>query len=423
MNLYNSFHKQISQCENQLNSLDKSFGDLKGLVSIDTRKNRNKRSLLPLGGILSSLFGTADSEVVNKVKDQVNVLQRSQKRVIHVLQEGLSVLNTTNRNVQINRGAINALINSTENLGLKISYVMTNINQQLKPEIGYFELVNLFNGIFDVFTFTLHKLSLDIREFHSQIVNSLDGKLSVSLVPVETLYRTLLNLQSKLPTGLELHYPIIKSKLAIYYEILQTTLVPDVSSFNIIVPISLIQKNNLYDIYKLVHLPMLNNDGTKTINYEFDQSYFAISQNRNSYIHLSEIEVNLCHNNNMIFCTFHKPAMSTNSSPSCMSALFLKDVQNIVKLCHTAITLLPPYPISKFLTNGNWYVFTPFNMNMDVICLAPVPASIPKLISLVKGENIVTLPPRCSATSKYFSLLYYIRKETSYEIRHVPSDK
>ncbi|KAK6183344.1 hypothetical protein SNE40_010844 [Patella caerulea] len=143
---------------------------------------------------------------------------------------------------------------------------MNDTAHTLKPEIGYFELVHMFNGAFDVLTFAIDMLSDDINDFHVQILSSLDNRISMTLVSTAMLFHALSEVQSKLAMTLELPYPVLKSQMIKYYEILKVTLVSTVNAFNLVIPVPFIQKSALFDIYRLVTVPLLTLDGMNTVH-------------------------------------------------------------------------------------------------------------------------------------------------------------
>ena len=280
----------------------------------------------------------------------------------------------------------------------------------------------MFYSAFDVLTFAIDMLSDDINDLHVQILSSLDNRLSMTLVTTDMLYNALSDVQRKLPLTLELPYPVLKSKMFKYYDILKVTLVPTVDAFNLLMSVPLIQKSALFDVYRLVTLPLLTLDGMNTVHYDLNSDYFAISHDRHSSILLTNADVHLCNKKDIMFCQFHKASLSTGSSPSCISSLFLRESKNIGTYCKTVPQPLPHSPIVKFLTRGNWFIFTPIDLIMDIVYLSSDKASVPTTLKLYKGENDVTLPSKCSGVSKYFSLPYYLRNETGYKVRHTPGD-
>ena len=63
---------------------------------------RTKRSLLPfVGNVMSSLFGTATHSQLRDLKQYFQQMRHIQSKVIHVIKESVSILNTTHYDVVI----------------------------------------------------------------------------------------------------------------------------------------------------------------------------------------------------------------------------------------------------------------------------------------------------------------------------------
>ena len=71
--------------------------------------NRNKRSLLPLGGLLSFLFGTANQDDIDSIKQDVRTLYANQVDQSEVLNELVTIINVSRGLINDNRNIINTL--------------------------------------------------------------------------------------------------------------------------------------------------------------------------------------------------------------------------------------------------------------------------------------------------------------------------
>ena len=82
---------------------------------------RVKRVLLPfMWNIASKLFGVATKGDIKQVNKGLKSLQGSEKEILHLLRNSMSVVNKTNENVKINRKIINQLIEATDMLDKKL---------------------------------------------------------------------------------------------------------------------------------------------------------------------------------------------------------------------------------------------------------------------------------------------------------------
>lgn len=84
-----------------------------------------------MGKALSFLFGTVSEDDLNVIRGSINNLAVNQEKVIHVVEESLTILNTTRVEVAENRQAINDLIGALSVLNTK----MQNATDRLYKEV------------------------------------------------------------------------------------------------------------------------------------------------------------------------------------------------------------------------------------------------------------------------------------------------
>lgn len=88
--------------------------------------------MLPIfGKALSFLFGTVNEDDLNAIKSSINNLAVNQEKVIHVVEESFTILDTTRVEVAENRQAINDIIGALSVLNTK----MQNATDRLYKEI------------------------------------------------------------------------------------------------------------------------------------------------------------------------------------------------------------------------------------------------------------------------------------------------
>ena len=91
--------------------------------------NRNERSLLPLGGLLSFLFGTANQDDIDSIKQDVRTLYANQVDQSKALNELVTITNVSRGLINDNRDIINKLVGTILNLNDTIG----SISDQLIP--------------------------------------------------------------------------------------------------------------------------------------------------------------------------------------------------------------------------------------------------------------------------------------------------
>ncbi|CAG2203657.1 unnamed protein product [Mytilus edulis] len=120
--------------------LHSQFNDYKSLYYDETAKFRTKRSLFPIiGKALSFLFGTVSDSDLSKIRRNIKTLAQNQDTIRHIVQEGLTILNTTQTHVSENRHKVNELIESVEELGNRLQTFATDIEKQIEVMGSYLQ--------------------------------------------------------------------------------------------------------------------------------------------------------------------------------------------------------------------------------------------------------------------------------------------
>jgi hypothetical protein len=92
------------------------------------KKFRSKRGLIPIvGKALSFLFGTVSEDDLTSIRSNLRALTTSQNKMIHVIQEGMTILNTTQGRIIENREKINDIIDVIHNVSHKLVTVSTTV--------------------------------------------------------------------------------------------------------------------------------------------------------------------------------------------------------------------------------------------------------------------------------------------------------
>ena len=170
-------------------------------------KNRKKRAILPfIGSVLNKLFGTAKQSTINKMKNQMSVLTKSNNDIIHILDDRLSLINITHKLVEKNSKYILQMSNAMNQIEKNIQY--------LASEISLLKFSNLI-------IYTLQQISLSITKYNKALQDVSRGHLPEYFIRPYYLQKILSGI-SKQSKGVELPFSI--KKLSFYYSKLSTDL-------------------------------------------------------------------------------------------------------------------------------------------------------------------------------------------------------
>ena len=97
-----------------------------------SQHHRSKRTLLPfVGEILSWLFGVLSDRDLNEIRFQVNNLALNQKRIIHVVEKGLSLINEFQVLIHENRQSIIGSVGSIRKLDMMMKEIKHDLGNQI----------------------------------------------------------------------------------------------------------------------------------------------------------------------------------------------------------------------------------------------------------------------------------------------------
>ena len=117
---------------NTADSLDQIYTEFVNLVKIMKSQTLNhkisKRSILPLGGILGFLFGTANKRDLDEVKRNVKILYDNQIKQGEVLDDIISIANISRALETENRHMKNSMIDSI----LFLNDTLANIQKDMQ---------------------------------------------------------------------------------------------------------------------------------------------------------------------------------------------------------------------------------------------------------------------------------------------------
>ena len=160
--------------------------------------NRNKRSLLPLGGLLSFLFGTANQDDIDSIKQDVRTLYANQVDQSEALNELVTITNVSRGLINDDRNIINALVGTIMNLNDTIG----SISDQLMPlftarrfQLLHTEFLIHHNRIKDL----IEQVKTDLDLIRSYLETHITDKLTSTIIDPVHLRQELIKIQKQPP--------------------------------------------------------------------------------------------------------------------------------------------------------------------------------------------------------------------------------
>ncbi len=406
-----AFEQSLAQLHTELEYIRADHDNiLDSYLDYKTLSHIQKRSLLPLGGFFKFLFGTADDSDIRNIQIHVNQLQESQKTVIHVLQNSLSILNVTQQHISENRHSINTLIFTLKQLDEKIRSTHERIQAMTHAIQDYAVNYNSLKIIIDELRQAVLHASLHLEAFKTQLNMLSTGRLFPSLISPIHLKDVLMDIATKLPNNLQLPANP-KTDLWHYYQSTSTTAVMSPTAIIITMDIPLLEIGASFDVYEVFNFDMPYSPANETINdnkihynmsarYEIETNGLLIDQARNHYCLLTDYELRKCQSQRT--CDVQSPFYQVDMSKLCVIAVMVnnsKDIKDYCKVLKYPNTILPN---AKYLGSGNWAIVSRQDLRLVTICQDHSQNRISA--RAIAPIDIINIPMNCRAYNEHFTL-------------------
>ena len=400
---------ELNQFWHEYYQLDDSWIQLLTLLKGKPNSIRPTRAILPvIGNLMSLLFGTATKRDMDGLRKGLLQLKDSQSKMVSVLENGLILLNKTNIAVAQNRRSLNRLVNATDSLHSLVSTLRFKI-LSVEPLAVFAHLQTKLQHVFHIVLSSFRQILWDVQILSTAIRDANKGRLPMTLISPTKLINTLEKIAKQMPQGFQLPRDHTKN-IQWYYRNLRSILLPQNNAFHIVIAVPLARTDSIFTIYEAFSIPIPHPKLDLVVRYSMETTHIAISTDKTSYVMLSGSELSKCVTADTTYCSFRQPVRSIAHSPSCVSALFLKDNLAIKNVCTRKLTTHDHFPTVYYLQNGKWLIATRSKFAIHVSC----PGSNKQNLythEITQTLQIVVLKSGCTGYSRHFKLLPYFYKQ------------
>ena len=168
--------------------------ELRYVIGIkQSHARRVKRALIPIAGkALSWLFGTASKGDLRKIQKHIKILADNQDQLVHIMNDTISVLTTTNVEVRRNRHAIRSMsdeIHRLDQILANHSHILrTYMSEMHDFLLNYLQIDLMINEARE----SVSKAMFYIENMKMQLDQLTLGHLAPMVIQPEELIRVLL---------------------------------------------------------------------------------------------------------------------------------------------------------------------------------------------------------------------------------------
>ena len=415
---YINFVLVSSKLRLEVESLKRSYNEiydqLKGYSLL------KKRAILGfLGEISSVLFGTVSQSQLEQVKSNINSLRLNQNKIIHVVTQSLTLINTTTVQLQETRHKVNELIDQLGTLRTEFaSYLETLENDVIATQKFIVMYTQLELAVTELQQQIL-KGHVMLSHLRTQLSFMSTSKLTTDIISPKQLASILIDIESKLPPNYKLPIPV-KSGLWKYYSNLELTTILEGKHIIMVIYVPLLQYNQVFEVYRIQNLPMPHQNSTNTEIQNTMSAYYdigdinaiAINKLRTQYALLSKNQLRICEHAELGACHIKTAVYNINLSKLCAVALFLND--KVADNCKTLVEMNSVLPFALPLRDGLYIIVSNRPLRFAISCQEGETDT--KTIITSTPIDTIKLNLTCFASNEYLTLPGYYVKSTRTEI-------
>ncbi len=296
-----------------------------------SKMSQHRRSLLPFIGDLShTLFGTATTKEVNILKEHINAMIKTSNGIAHSFSLHSDKMQSFMTTVDKRISNVMQSVQDNHREIVEVVRQMNKVSNMVKQE----ETVMLSAvTVLLKHTKIAAQIEQKVRQFMEGVYNLLQGKLSPNLVPPEIIQHTVSEINTKLQNKFP-GFSVTHSHPSLYYDTVQMVYARHQNSLYVTIGIPVSFESTTFELFQVETFPIALNHSTNHASLLIDiPPYFAYSKHFDVFIELTEPQLSRCQGENPKQCPVMPAQRSATKYPSCVSAIYLQNVQLIKSLC------------------------------------------------------------------------------------------
>ena len=163
-----------------------------------TLYGRQKRSLLPfVGKALHFLFGTVTDGDLSVIRSNVNKLAKNQEEISRVVQESLSIINTSRVQISENRQAVNNLITDIVQIDERLNSVTEELSKQIQELEAFISTYLQIDVVVEEIKQVISRVMMYLEHLQLQLNMLSLGRLAPSTITPQNLKALLKQIESE----------------------------------------------------------------------------------------------------------------------------------------------------------------------------------------------------------------------------------
>lgn len=366
------------------------------IYSLIPKKIRQKRTpAVPIiGKAFKLLFGTMDETDLTQITGKINKLEVSNGQMQHLIKEQLSYA-----------PKIELVMKNQVEFAKSIVEITNSISRQA-DELWYTDNIRLHQhkvttGI-RMFTNLINKMKETSNILINALLTSNDGRIDPKLVSPTKLLDILKNVQTFMPTTLQLITPVLLENLHIFYDIGKASAYIIDHTIRLFIEIPLKSSEREFTIYKAIPIPIPIAQNNLRMKMKTDAIYLALSKNQNLHFEMNIDDYEACRGQFIKICPYNAPIYRRHNINTCLYANYEGDHEKIKENCEIILSKRNKAEWIK-IDNGETWVHDIEHENLNLVCTGQEAKHIS-----VSGRGTLFIPNSCEIHSDDYVLIQSI---------------
>lgn len=309
-------------------------------------RGRVRRGWINGGGYaLKVVFGTPDADDLEDIQRDLGRLNARQEELVHIAHEQLTLTRSVGRQTERVTRELAHLAEGVRSEMVKVETGLSNLHmtaERLESLMGH--SLTLSSNLYSLHLGALKALG-DVRELYRSLEQvSMGGSIGYSLIRPTELSSILMQVAESLPPELRLIAGTQPSDAFRHLAVSRVRGVVEGGTIKLILDLPLQEGNRRFDLYRVRPVPVVIPDTHLPSVVQLEEEHFAVSQDGELYALLSDADLQSCRKGELLICPAGVPLFERHR-PTCVSALYFGDVEDVKKLCAWTVLLAPHRPI------------------------------------------------------------------------------
>lgn len=387
--------KRIKSLRKQIESVCKT------LTPDNALSKRRKRGLINAGGhILKFLFGTPDNADLETINNQINRMSNHNNKMIHLLENQASFLNSTFEVAKNNSYAIQALKRAT----IQMHNFVQDINDKVNRIDCYLRALSIVSTNIRIIGSMLDHIENEFSQTLIALETAENSRLSPFFIPPGTLFAILFNIKESLPSHLNYIVALKLENMPELYDMITVSVAATQGKFRLFITIPLQALDHTYSLYKAFAFPHYDKKGQVYLYLKPAYKFIAINRARDKYFELDDLSS--CRGSIYKICSQEIP-IRTDPNLSCSFSILMGLSNNVKTLCESYVTkkFKPIWYKIKFSNKWAYSLSKETKVYIDCIGNATTTLSL-------NNTGVLEVPARCGIRAENHLMLSHFHETT-----------